>query len=252
MMRATTTIEESVEYYGWKRHKKKKGLTQPSQLRYAKYFEQILKRAVQSSPMLMLYRIGIYNVTDKLEPVFLIYSNGKMVTEMRGSSYKISYDKRTAIMEFANIPLIGDIFMTFSDHRQIKNTFMFRLCFNTGFVENFQIAFNKYELDPYEFKKSSLFSDKSYIELNFQAYCFNDFDPSKPYSTYCKQCVKHKLFNESIDRWEKVDATLTTYEAMNNMSEYQVPNINILKDEVRSVQQQSCHQTYKTYFEDLP
>ena len=119
-MQVTSSIEEAIEFYGWKRHKKRKGLTQPSQLRYAKYFEQIMKHNVQSSPMLMLYRVGFYNVDDKLEPIFAIFSNGKKIAEMKPGMYKIIHEKKNTFLEFANIPIIGDIFMSFTDHSQIK------------------------------------------------------------------------------------------------------------------------------------
>jgi hypothetical protein len=40
--------QEAITYYGWKRLSHGKGVTQPSQVRYVEYFEQVYKRQVCS------------------------------------------------------------------------------------------------------------------------------------------------------------------------------------------------------------
>jgi phosphatidylinositol-3,4,5-trisphosphate 3-phosphatase/dual-specificity protein phosphatase PTEN len=49
------TAEEAIEFYGKKRFQHGVGITQPCQLRYVKYFEQILKGNI-SSPTVKLVR----------------------------------------------------------------------------------------------------------------------------------------------------------------------------------------------------
>lgn len=53
-----------MNYYGYKRFKHAKGVTQPSQIRYVKYFEQVYKRIVKSPVIKIPERVVVKTIPD--------------------------------------------------------------------------------------------------------------------------------------------------------------------------------------------
>ena len=56
------TAKEAITYYGWKRFKHGKGVTQPSQVRYVYYFEQVYKRQIKSPSLKTVEKIVIHTI----------------------------------------------------------------------------------------------------------------------------------------------------------------------------------------------
>ena len=56
--------QEAITYYGWKRFSHGKGVTQPSQVRYVEYFEQVYKRQVNSPILKSPEKIVVYTIPD--------------------------------------------------------------------------------------------------------------------------------------------------------------------------------------------
>lgn len=72
--------EEAITYYGWKRFEHGRGVTQPSQVRYVRYFEGVFKKKIQSPCIKILERIVITTIPriseDGIKPYIEIL-NGK-------------------------------------------------------------------------------------------------------------------------------------------------------------------------------
>lgn len=56
------TAYNAITYYGWKRFKHGKGVTQPSQIRYVFYFEKVLREQVLAPRVLILDRIRVVSL----------------------------------------------------------------------------------------------------------------------------------------------------------------------------------------------
>jgi phosphatidylinositol-3,4,5-trisphosphate 3-phosphatase/dual-specificity protein phosphatase PTEN len=54
--------QEAISYYGRKRFSTGLGITQPSQIRYVRYFELIFKRKIVSPSMHILKKINMHTV----------------------------------------------------------------------------------------------------------------------------------------------------------------------------------------------
>jgi phosphatidylinositol-3,4,5-trisphosphate 3-phosphatase/dual-specificity protein phosphatase PTEN len=56
------TAQNAITYYGWKRFKHGRGVTQPSQVRYLFYFEKILQGRVSGLRRVTIEKIYIQNL----------------------------------------------------------------------------------------------------------------------------------------------------------------------------------------------
>jgi hypothetical protein len=54
--------KDAMTYYGWKRFRHGRGVTQPSQVRYVYYFEQVYKRLIKSPVLKSPEKIVIYTI----------------------------------------------------------------------------------------------------------------------------------------------------------------------------------------------
>jgi hypothetical protein len=65
--------KDAMTYYGWKRFSHGRGVTQPSQVRYVYYFEQVYKRLIKSPVLktpekIVIYTIPIMNADGYCKP----------------------------------------------------------------------------------------------------------------------------------------------------------------------------------------
>ena len=60
----TENFIDAITYYGWRRFKTGRGVSQPSQQRYIQYFEMALKKQVQSPSMKKLTKIVIKTLPE--------------------------------------------------------------------------------------------------------------------------------------------------------------------------------------------
>jgi phosphatidylinositol-3,4,5-trisphosphate 3-phosphatase/dual-specificity protein phosphatase PTEN len=56
--------KDAITYYGWKRFRHGRGVTQPSQVRYVYYFEQVYKRLIKSPVLKSPDKIVITTIPD--------------------------------------------------------------------------------------------------------------------------------------------------------------------------------------------
>ena len=66
------SADEAIAYYGYKRFSHGKGVTQPSQIRYVHYFEQVYKRVIKSPIVKIPDKVVVHTIPD-------IAGNGKFI-----------------------------------------------------------------------------------------------------------------------------------------------------------------------------
>ena len=143
--------ESAIRYYGMKRFSHGRGVTQPSQLRYVEYFEQVYKRIIKSPVLKSPDKILIFNQPDingsgKVKPYVEIvngtdfspiWSNKNSMnlpvfkiadTRVRGVEHKIVMDIS------AQLELSSDLYFRIKHKRQFKNTLICRFALNPSFI----------------------------------------------------------------------------------------------------------------------
>lgn len=71
------SAKDAITYYGWKRFRHGRGVTQPSQVRYVYYFEQVYKRSIKSPILKSPEKIIVYTIPEignKVKPYIEVVS----------------------------------------------------------------------------------------------------------------------------------------------------------------------------------
>ena len=79
------SAEDAIRYYGYKRFSHGKGVTQPSQIRYVHYFEQVYKRIIKSPAIKIPEKVVVHTIPD-------IAGNGKFqpyIEIVNGTNFKL-------------------------------------------------------------------------------------------------------------------------------------------------------------------
>lgn len=82
--------EDALNYYGLKRFKHGKGVTQPSQIRYVHYFEQVYRRKIKTPLIKQPTKIIVHTIPD-------LAGNGKLtpyVEIVNGTNFKLLWTNR--------------------------------------------------------------------------------------------------------------------------------------------------------------
>jgi hypothetical protein len=69
--------KDALTYYGWKRFRHGRGVTQPSQVRYVYYFEQVYKRFIKAPILKSPEKIIVYTIPEignKVKPYIEVVS----------------------------------------------------------------------------------------------------------------------------------------------------------------------------------
>ena len=76
---------DAIAYYGYKRFSHGKGVTQPSQIRYVHYFEQVYKRKIKAPAIKVPQKVVVYTIPD-------LAGNGKFspyIEIVNGTNFKL-------------------------------------------------------------------------------------------------------------------------------------------------------------------
>jgi len=126
------------------------GVTQPCQVRYANYFEDILKKKLCSSPPKVLKQIIIKNIpniykAEKLKIEIYQYHYENLIFSTNLSDYYNSYNLKKLSLETIipeikicpniSIVLSDDIYIKVLTEGKIKFCLLCRFSFNTAFVD---------------------------------------------------------------------------------------------------------------------
>ena len=177
----TENFIDAITYYGWRRFKTGRGVSQPSQQRYIQYFEMALKKQVQSPSMKKLTKIVIKTLPEStgnsIVPVIeimdgidfhIIWTNNPDVkTKLNNSKvqltkYQVGKDNYMTIESTdtttgEGIALSGDISFRLVNQKNKKP--LCRFAMNTAFVDNKTgiYRFDKKGVDPDSIMKNKKF-----------------------------------------------------------------------------------------------
>ena len=151
--------QEAITYYGWKRFSHGKGVTQPSQVRYVEYFEQVYKRQVCSPILKSPEKIVVHTIPDvsgsgKCKPYLeiingldftIIWSNKESMNlkthqiydqndTAQASERQISQKMSIDINQ--KMKLSSDLYFRIKHKGNFKNKLICRFAINTSFVDN--------------------------------------------------------------------------------------------------------------------
>eukprot|EP00048_Salpingoeca_helianthica_P000534 m.42216 g.42216 ORF g.42216 m.42216 type:complete len:372 (+) comp10618_c0_seq2:198-1313(+) len=166
--------QASLDFYADKRTHNKKGVTIPSQLRYVHYYGRYLREGrPYAPPTLLLTSIklnGMPNFSGGTCVPQYIVSKGRERTVLRTSLplEGLQRDQREIVLEVVPpLPVQEDIRIEFF-HRKGGKEKMFQVWFNTHFIDDLKVSFQKPELDKAnKDKKHKLFPADFTVELTF-------------------------------------------------------------------------------------
>jgi len=168
------TADEALVFFGDERTMNRKGVTIPSQMRYVHYYEQYLRHGAQAATPftyqithIRLVTVPCFDSTlvgGGCDPYFQVYSytltpDGRSVKKKKiydfakQAGQKLRHfkkDERFVDLDCSthNLKVKGDIKLVFYDRdRYNADDKMFHLWFNTGFIENNYLCFEKAVLD---------------------------------------------------------------------------------------------------------
>jgi len=208
------SVDKALKLFCGKRNTNPRAVLIPSQRRYLTYFTSVLEGRRPSSRPKILRRIVIHTI-PKMErnddkdyvvcrPFVQIFKDGKMLYSSRDDKnnelkgYRI---KDETIKFEPNVPLHGDVLLRCrhltdkSNEEKMVATSVFRIAFNTGYVQRDSLVLERDELDGTGSSKK--FQDSFRVEMYFQ-----ESDASVPSSM--KDDVAIKPFWDHIDRRKRL------------------------------------------------
>jgi len=185
-----STADEAMQFYGAMRTIDKKGVTIPSQIRYVRYFEQMMRYGMPKAEPLFLSRIifhGQPNISELRFTVSKLASSGVNVPlfhsgkirlkdvqeqqkkekdkekdkEKKKKGSKIKAKQQSFALECNNVPLCGDIKVEFEK--------LMHFWINTSFITGNSTVIKKSEIDKAnKDKKDKIFPGDFRLELVFK------------------------------------------------------------------------------------
>eukprot|EP01103_Thecamoeba_quadrilineata_P014316 TRINITY_DN4235_c0_g1_i1.p1 TRINITY_DN4235_c0_g1~~TRINITY_DN4235_c0_g1_i1.p1 ORF type:complete len:336 (+),score=39.73 TRINITY_DN4235_c0_g1_i1:26-1033(+) len=145
------TTESVLDFYGYKRTKNGKGVTIPSQQRYIKYYETVLKEGRIREPVkirMNLFRfhtVPDYDPQGGCDPYIKVFENSKEVvtTEVLEHKKKEKY----VDIDCSSLEVEGDIKVILLDHDLTSDDHMCHFWFNTSYIDNNYLVLRKDEID---------------------------------------------------------------------------------------------------------
>eukprot|EP00753_Platysulcus_tardus_P002851 PLAT11961.1.p2 GENE.PLAT11961.1~~PLAT11961.1.p2 ORF type:complete len:367 (+),score=184.87 PLAT11961.1:52-1152(+) len=152
------TAEEALRLFAEKRTHNNKGVTIPSQMRYCYYYERILRTAYPAQPTYLITHIRFVTVPNfdyggGCDPYFVVKIGGKKVYNYRKCVKKLrAYSRDEPFVDLDcsthDLRVRGDVKLIFYDHDRVgADDKMFHLWFNTGFIEDGYLCFEKSVVD---------------------------------------------------------------------------------------------------------
>lgn len=113
-----------------------------------------------------------------------------------------------------DVPLVGNILIQFKAIGKLTTSNLFRISFNTAFIDRSnKIVVDKTLISPESLHNSSVFADDFEMTLTFQDYCVDEKNPktgeiikyacrshSTPIENLCKNCKV--MMSEEIENWK--------------------------------------------------
>lgn len=210
-----TNYLEAANYYKLKRFSSGGGVTQPSQLRYIKYFSEVIQNNIKYPQIVSISRISTktspHYSGDSCKLIFTIHENDKLVytSQAKDRDKQISihdnWEDETIheILNFTEKRMIqGDITCTMTHWGLMKMKKICRFTFNTAFIpESLLLEFEKHELDPDNFKNSRKASEKFCVFIQIEKNC--PCVAAAPLEERCNFCNVY-LKNCEKEKWNGI------------------------------------------------
>ena len=210
-----TSYQAAAIYYKIKRFSTGGGVTQPSQLRYIKYFSDVMQGQIRY-PLLVnidrvLMRTAPHCSGSSSKLVFSISESDKIIytNQAKDRDKQISFHDDWSDSTMHEIVYIkekrfmqGDINCNLINWGLIKMKMICRFSFNTAFIpDNNEIVFRKDELDPDNFKNSKKVSENFIIIILFQRSC--ECNAGLEFESRCAFCQTYLKRNERF-KWDEI------------------------------------------------
>jgi phosphatidylinositol-3,4,5-trisphosphate 3-phosphatase/dual-specificity protein phosphatase PTEN len=202
-----TDVQQALDYFKFKRFKsfsEESGVTQPSQVRYVTYFNQILTGQVVKPQLKYLRRISIGYGQAEFTPVTRVSVNGKIIYLNQASSRaqqerSLVADEQSKWSVSIERVVYGDVFCQFLHWGRLGLKEVCRLTFHAAFVPNEQqLTFTIDDLDPFRLRNLKEWQAGS-ITLEFEPMqCCVD--------SACRRCTKN--LEEESRIWENIHTIL--------------------------------------------
>lgn len=146
--------DDALDFYGVARTKNGKGVTIPSQRRYVMYWDQIVNAnhsTVARTYLLKRIRLGSMPDTDSsggCDPWFkVVVGHTQVFTSGKPPKNHTVNDDGTVDFEVPPLPLCNDVKIIFYDKDTFSSGKIFWFWFNTAFIEDGKLHFDKIEID---------------------------------------------------------------------------------------------------------
>lgn len=209
---------QTMKYYRYKRFTNGGGVTQPSQVRYVRYFAHILHQEIKG-PMCKILKKLVFHRAPRMSnsgcrPYVELFYEDQLVY----SSKEAARERNLHLVDDWTEPREHDI--PISSHLILKGDLLFkvyhwgrlgaakicRFAINTAFIEpDSTITLGKLEIDPYSLRKSRKIADDFHIKLVFCEVC--QCDASMDFDDRCRFCTETMGITE-ISRWESVHSII--------------------------------------------
>ncbi|CAD8174685.1 unnamed protein product [Paramecium pentaurelia] len=213
------SVKDVLYYYGKKRFEKEGlGVNQPCQVKYVEYFYKLLTMDYVIYPtVITLKRIifqgkaPAFRMRGGCKPYMQViqvkndkelYSTQKEAIKYKGIQHDLQLDKP--------MPIYGDILIKVFNEGMIKAEKMFRLAFNTAFIDDScqdSLQFSLLDLDPSQLNKDERF-DKNFqviIKIERCTKCNN----RTSFDMLCEICKAYLQDEEK--QWIKINALIKQY-----------------------------------------
>jgi len=173
-------VSECLSFFAARRSAKAKGVTQPSQLRYVRYFSEVVSgaRTIMLAPLCLQFVTigpipkGVYVYIEIYQQIYAeVYDPAaeKVLYSSFASSDARVADKEGRLWSETSVELLGDILVRgFFVEGKSKPKPLFRMQFHTGMLDSMVVTFTKDELDDIHKEKKRFPSDFE-LKLGFVA-----------------------------------------------------------------------------------
>ncbi|CDW90252.1 phosphatidylinositol--trisphosphate 3-phosphatase [Stylonychia lemnae] len=189
--------KDAMTYYGWKRFSHGRGVTQPSQIRYVYYFEQVYKKQVKSPVLkqpkqITIHTIPLVSKKGHCKPYIEILNGTDFQTIWTNKNSKnlakykfkeTQYDYKFEFIYYRKqsmttliddkLMLSSDLYFRIKHLGGIKNKLICRFALNPAFIFDNTIFLTKKTVDPDKIQRSPMYSKDFKIEIQFVDVCIN-------------------------------------------------------------------------------
>jgi len=226
--------DKAMQYYKMKRFSKGGGVTQPSQVRYVRYFHEILNGSRIYYPVayhlqtFTIQNAPKFGVTTGIKPYIEIYKvtpqeNVLVFGEKGKFSIKDGSDPESKTVEIKlkeDLCVVGDILIKVSHQGKLNDKLVCRFAFNTALIGNSidhdteNATFGPSEVDPDSIPKDSRYRKDFNVILGLKSIC--ECDNKRPFDQRCEKC--NELIQSEKPHWDIIHTIVKEHNVEGEMN----------------------------------